>query len=299
MTNASTSAVNPWILAVRPKTLPAAIAPVIIGTAMAFGDGVYHLPSAIAALFAAICIQIGTNFANDYFDFKKGADTAERLGPVRVTQAGLISPKVMIMATVVAFSLSALAAVYLVFRAGVSIGIIAIAAILSGVFYTAGRKPLGYLGLGEVFVLIFFGPVAVGGTYFVQSLEINAAVLLAGLAPGFLSCAILAVNNVRDMDTDRKVGKRTLAVRHGGSFGRCEYLFCILAAGIIPFLVQALMLDHAGVMFSSVVMFLAIPTIHLVFTQNGERLNRALGLTARLLLVYSVIFSCGWILCSR
>ncbi|MBI4308915.1 MAG: 1,4-dihydroxy-2-naphthoate octaprenyltransferase, partial [Candidatus Omnitrophica bacterium] len=182
-----------WLLAIRPKTLPAAIAPVAIGTAMAFGDGVAHWPSAFAALFAALMIQIATNLINDYCDFKKGADTKDRLGPVRVTQAGLIKPKIVLFAAVAAFLLSALACAYLIGRAGWVILFIGIASILSGIFYTAGPRPLGYLGLGEVFVFIFFGPVAVGGIYFVQSLDLNWAVIMAGLGPGFLSTAILAV----------------------------------------------------------------------------------------------------------
>ena len=291
---------NPWILAIRPKTLPAAIAPVAIGTAMAFGDGLFHGPSALMALSAALCIQIGTNLANDYFDFKKGADTADRKGPTRVTQAGLIKPRAVLTVSIVFFALAALSSLYLIHRAGVCILIIAVTSIISGVLYTAGPRPLGYLGLGDLFVLVFFGPVAVGGTYFTQGLEINWAVVIAGLAPGFLSMAILAVNNLRDMDTDRRANKLTLAVRFGRGFAMGEYLFCILAATLTPFAVVLITGDHQGVAVASLVGFCAIPCVKTAFTHlDGAGLNRVLAQTGRLLLVYCALFSIGWVLCSR
>ena len=291
---------NSWLLAIRPKTLPAAIAPVVIGTAMALGDGLFHGPSALMALTAALCIQIGTNLANDYFDFKKGADTPDRQGPIRVTQAGLIKPNAVIATAIFFFLLAALASVYLIHRAGPCILIIAAASILSGIFYTAGPKPLGYLGLGDIFVLVFFGPVAVGGTYFTQGLEINWAVIIAGLAPGFLSMAILAVNNLRDIDTDRRAGKLTLAVRFGRSFAMSEYLFCIIAATLIPFAVILVTDDHKGIAWASLIGFCAIPCVKAAFTHlDGPALNRVLADTGRLLLIYSALFSIGWLLCSR
>jgi len=291
---------NPWLLAIRPKTLPAAIAPVLIGTAMAFGDGLFHLPSAMLALSAALCIQIGTNLANDYFDFKKGADTAERRGPVRVTQAGLIKPEIVLTGAIIFFALAFLSSLYLIHRAGVVILIIAVTSIISGIFYTAGPKPLGYLGLGDLFVLVFFGPVAVAGTYYVQALEINWAVIVAGLAPGFLSTAILAVNNLRDIDTDRRAGKLTLAVRFGRGFALNEYLFCIMAATLTPFAVYLITDDQAGIALASLTGFLAIPCVKAAFTHlDGAGLNKVLAQTGRLLLIYSVLFSLGWVLCSR
>jgi len=289
-----------WLLAIRPHTLPAAIAPVLIGSAMAFGDGGFHAPSALVALLAALSIQIGTNLANDYFDFKKGADRADRLGPQRVTQTGLITPRVVLWAALFFFALAALASVYLTYRAGMCIPIIAAASIISGIFYTAGPRPLGYLGLGDLFVLIFFGPVAVGGTYFVQTLEINWAVIVAGFAPGLLSMAILAVNNLRDIDTDRRANKLTLAVRFGRSFVMSEYLFCIIAACLIPFAVFLITDDHQGIAAASLVGFLAIGCVQAAFTHtDGPSLNRVLVATGRLTLVYSALFSIGWVLCSR
>ena len=289
-----------WIAAIRPQTLAAAIAPVVIGTAMAFGDGLFHGPSAVMALLAALCIQIGTNLANDYFDFKKGADTSERKGPVRVTQAGLIAPRTVLFAAIVFFGLAALSSIYLIHRAGICILIIAATSIVSGILYTAGPMPLGYLGLGEVFVLIFFGPVAVAGTYFTQALEINGAVILAGLGPGLLSSAVLAVNNLRDMETDRKAGKRTLAVRFGRDFARNEYLFCIMAAVLVPLAVLLIASDHQGVAAASLAGFWAIPCIRDVMTSlDGAILNATLARTGRLLFFYSALFSAGWILWSR
>ena len=291
---------NSWILAIRPKTLPAAVAPVLIGTAMAFGDGLFDATAALMALSAALCIQIGTNLANDYFDFKKGADTSERRGPIRVTQAGLIKPRTVLMAAIIFFVLAALSSIYLIHRAGIWILIIAITSIVSGIFYTAGPRPLGYLGLGDIFVLVFFGPVAVAGTYYVQALEINWAVIVAGLGPGFLSMAILAVNNLRDIDTDLKAGKLTLAVRFGRGFALGEYLFCIIAATLIPFAVYLITDDHQGIAVASLVGFCAIPSIKAIFTHlDGAGLNKVLAQTGRLLLIYSALYSLGWLLCSR
>src|SRR3989338_3083227 len=189
-----------WLMAFRPKTLSASIAPVFIGTAMAFGDGVYHLPTALVCLLAALTIQNGTNIANDYYDFKKGADTKERIGPIRVTQAGLIPPETVKGAFIVSFAIAVFLSILLIYRGGWPIAVIGALAILSGILYTAGPLPLGYIGLGDVLVFVFFGPVAVAGTYYVQSFEMNAAVILAGLGLGLISVAILTVNNLRDID---------------------------------------------------------------------------------------------------
>lgn len=285
-----------WLLAIRPKTLPASVAPVLIGTAMAFGDGIHHFPTAFVCLFAALAIQIGTNLANDYYDFQKGTDTAERVGPIRATQAGLVRPVTMKAAFIFAFLLSGLACVWLVQRGGWPIAVLGVLAVLSGIFYTAGPYPLGYLGLGEIFVFIFFGPVAVAGTYYVQSLEINAAVLLAGVSPGLLSVGILAVNNLRDMETDRKSGKMTLAARWGRSFALSEYLFCVIASAMMPVLIYIWIEDHVGILACVLINLLAIPVIKTVFTQPGASLNRALASTGKLLLIYSALFAIGWIL---
>ena len=286
-----------WLLAIRPKTLPSAVAPVLMGTAMAFGDGIKHFPTAFLCLLGALAIQIGTNLANDYYDHKKGADTAGRTGPTRVTQAGLIAPGKVKAAFIGAFVLAALIGGYLAMRGGWPIAVIGAAAILSGILYTAGRYPLGYLGLGDIFVFVFFGPVAVAGTYYVQSMELNAAVVFAGFVPGLLSVAILTVNNLRDMDSDRACGKNTLAARFGRSFAVSEYLACLFGAAIAPVLIYMFIQDHIVILSCVFILFAAIATIKTVAAKtDGPSLNAALASTARILLIYSVLFSLGWIL---
>jgi 1,4-dihydroxy-2-naphthoate polyprenyltransferase len=285
-----------WFMAIRPKTLPAAVAPVMIGAAMAFGDGVHHGATALICLIAALAIQIGTNLANDYYDFKHGADTTARIGPTRVTQAGLIRPKAVRLGFVLAFGFAAICSLWLIRRGGWPIAVIGVTAMLSGIFYTAGPRPLGYIGLGDLFVLIFFGPVAVGGTYYVQSYEMNAAVLLAGFAPGLISVAILTVNNLRDIDSDRQSGKRTLAVRFGRSFAVTEYLFCLMTAAGLAVVIYMLIRDHVAILACVGFLLLAIPSIKTVLTSSdGPALNRALGTTGKLLMIYSILFSVGWI----
>ncbi len=286
-----------WFLAIRHKTLPAGVAPVLMGTIMAFGDGIGYVPTALACFLTALLLQVGTNLANDYYDFKKGADTQERVGPIRVTQSGLIPPGQVKAAFIGVFALAALASIYLVARGGWPIAVLAGLAILSGIFYTAGKYPLGYLGLGDILVFIFFGPVAVAGTYYVQSLELNSAIIFAGVAPGLFSVAILTVNNLRDIDSDRKSGKNTLAVRFGRGFALSEYLFCVLGACVVPVFIYMFIEDHSLILVSSAISLAAIPTIKTVLTRaEGVALNAALASTARLLLIYSVLFAAGWLL---
>ncbi len=285
-----------WMMASRPKTLWASISPVIIGTAMAFQAGKGDWGSAIVVLFAAVMIQIGTNFANDYLDYSKGTDTSDRLGPMRVTQAGLVSPNAMSTATGIAFSLAFLAGIYLVYRGGWPIAVVGITSILFGILYTAGPFPLGYNGLGEIFVLIFFGPVATAGTYYVQAQEFSWSTVTSGIAPGLFSVAILTVNNLRDIESDRNSGKKTLPVRFGRSFARIEYLICILAACLIPSVLFATSEGRPRSLFATLVVLLAIPTIKTVFSEEGKVLNNALASTGRLLLFYSLLFSAGWLI---
>jgi len=293
----SESKLRIWILAARPKTLWATVAPVLIGTAMAFEAKAGHWPSALAALVGAVLIQIGTNFANDYFDFKKGADQHERLGPTRMTQAGLIKPDSMRTATIIAFSLALMVGIYLVWRGGWPIAVIGLLSILLGIMYTGGPYPLGYHGLGEIFVLVFFGPVAVGGTYYVQALDINSIVLLAGLPPGLFSVAILTVNNLRDIESDRLAGKKTMAVLFGRTFARTQYFVSIALASVLPVLFCLTTQRHFYSSLTVLVLLAAVPAFKtLLGKTDGPALNNVLAATGMLLLLYSVIFSVGWLL---
>jgi 1,4-dihydroxy-2-naphthoate octaprenyltransferase len=285
-----------WIEASRPKTLWASVAPVIIGTAMAYRDGMWEPVIAVITMLSSVLIQIGTNFANDYFDFFKGADTKERIGPSRVTGSGLIKPESMRIAFFSAFLLSVILGLYLIFLGGWPILIIGTFSILFGILYTGGPFPLGYKGLGEIFVLIFFGPVAVGGTYYLQTLNINLTVILAGLSPGLISTALLTVNNLRDLNTDKKAGKRTLAVRFGPIFARAEYIFSISLACIMPLLLLIVDPAHPYSLAAILVLILAGPPVKSVlFDEISPELNKALASTGKILLFYSLVFSLGWI----
>src|SRR5436305_5980717 len=204
-----------WLMAARVRTLPAAIAPVLVGTALAGYLHVFHPLRFLAALVGAIFIQVGTNLSNDYSDARRGADADDRLGPVRVTAGGLVPPSQVLVATYVSFGVAVLAGVYLVVVAGWQLLIVGAASILAGVLYTGGPKPYGYEGLGELFVFLFFGIVAVAGSYFVQAKHLEWEAFALAVPVGLLAAAILAVNNVRAIDTDRRAGKRTLAVRLG------------------------------------------------------------------------------------
>jgi len=286
-----------WWLALRPKTLGAAIAPVLVGTAMAFADGKGHALAALAALLGALLIQIGTNFANDYFDFVKGADTEERLGPVRATQAGLVTPEAMRRAYELTFGLAFLLGLYLVTRGGWPIVIIGLCSIAAGIAYTGGPYPLAYRGLGDVFVLVFFGPVAVGGTYYVQAQDIHSTVLLAGLGPGLIATALLAVNNLRDADTDEKSNKRTLAVRFGKDFARHEYVLAVGMALMLPVLLVLESGSHWGALLALLSLGVGrLPIQQILRGTEGIELNQTLALTGKFLLLYSLLLALGWLL---
>lgn len=307
MTTDAPPALRIWLMAARPKTLGAAVAPVVIGTAIAYADLIdIHWPSLICALLGAMLIQIGTNFANDYFDFVKGSDTTDRIGPTRATQAGLVAPSTMRNAFLIAFALALIPGAYIMWRGGWPFLIIGLLSIVCGILYTGGPFPLGYLGLGDVFVLIFFGPVAVCGVYYLHGLELAPAaampgvldLLLAGVAPGLISVALLTVNNLRDIEQDKRSGKKTLAVRFGRSFARLEYQACILLACLVLplhfYWVTGKMLMWV---VPAVTLPLASRALRTVYrSTDGDALNRALGETGRLLIVFSIVFSAGWAL---
>lgn len=288
---------NIWIHAARPKTLPASVAPVLIGTAMAYADGHFHPAVFAAIVFAVLMIQVGTNYANDYYDCIKGADTEKRQGPVRATQAGLVSAAAMRRAFILAFGLAMAAGLYLVWKGGVPIIVIGLCSVACGILYTAGPFPLGYLGLGDIFVLVFFGPVAVGGTYYLQTGQINIPVLLAGLSPGLISTALLTVNNIRDYATDKVANKKTLVVRFGPRFGRIEYDVCIAAACLIPVVLSMMTRSHYFCNLALLTLVFAIHPIKTLHSRpDAQTLNEVLAKTGKLVLIYSVLFSIGWVI---
>lgn len=285
-----------WIWAARPKTLWAAVAPVLLGTAFAFGEDAFHALSACCALLVAVFIQVGTNYANDYQDFAQGADTADRKGPMRITQAGLASPRAVRTAAGLAFLIAFLAGLYLVVRGGWLLLFIGLASILCGAIYSAGRYSLAYLGIADLFVLVFFGPVAVAGTHYVQALAFSWPVALAGLGAGFLATAILLVNNTRDIAEDRAAGKKTLVVRWGRNAGVALYGVCVAGAAIVV-MVSAIL---AGIWWMLIALFatpLGLVNMQtLRSTSDPAVLNPLLGSTSRLLLIYCLLFGLGRIM---
>ena len=269
-----------WLMAVRPKTLTAAAVPVAVGTAAAARAGHFEPLAALAALGGALLIQVGTNLTNDFYDFVKGADHGGRLGPTRVTQSGLIAPKVVLAAALACFALAALCGAHLIRVGGWPILVVGLCAVACGYLYTGGPFPLAYHGLGDPFVFVFFGPVAVIGTYWVQARAIGLVPVLASVPVGLLSSALLVVNNLRDIATDEKAGKRTLAVKLGERFTRAQYAALVAVAFVWPVLLAA-----AGTR-AALAMWLALPLAlapwRTVMRSTGAALNGALAQTARL-----------------
>ncbi len=296
MSVADLSPLQIWILAARPKTLPAAAAPVIVGVGTALAEGVFRAGPATAALLGALLIQIGTNFANDYFDFLKGADNEARLGPTRVTQAGLLAAREVAAGMWIAFGLASLAGLYLIFQAGWPVLLIGLASILAGIAYTGGPFPFGYHGLGDFFVFVFFGPVAVVGTYFVQSGAASPAAVWSSLPIGSLATAILVVNNLRDIETDAIAGKHTLAVRLGRSGTRLEYLLLGVISYLVPLGMWLAGLAPALVLLSWLTFPLFYSLLRKVNQEEGRALNAALAGTSRLELLFAILFTAGLLL---
>jgi 1,4-dihydroxy-2-naphthoate octaprenyltransferase len=279
-------------MAARLRTLPAAVAPVLVGTALADTEGRFRVGAFIAALLGAIFIQVGTNLSNDYSDARRGADTDDRLGPVRVTAGGLVPPRQVLLATYVTFGLAVLCGAYLVYVAGPALLAIGAASILAGVLYTGGPRPYGYEGLGEVFVFLFFGIVAVTGSYFVQEKSLEWQAFALAVPVGLLAAAILVVNNVRDIDTDRRAGKRTLAVRLGRPGARTLFSVMLLVAyaALIP-IAFAL---SPWVLLPWVTLPLAARLARTVRAHvDGPTLNAALARTGMLQLLFCVLLSAG------
>jgi 1,4-dihydroxy-2-naphthoate octaprenyltransferase len=285
-----------WGLAIRPRTLPAGAAGVVMGSALAWGEGRFRLDAFLACLAASLLLQIGSNLANDVFDYERGTDTAERLGPTRVTQSGLLSPAQVRGGMAVVFGLAAIIGLYVAWLGGWPIIVIGVAAILAAIAYTGGPFPLGYHGLGEVFVFIFFGLASVAGTYFVQAGAVSTAAWWMTLPPGLIITAILVVNNLRDIDLDRKGRKLTLAVRLGERATKGEYLACM----IVAYLVLPLATAIGVIPWWALLAWLSLPpafrATHAVLTQEGRPLNAALADTGMAALLFSLLFWVGMVI---
>jgi 1,4-dihydroxy-2-naphthoate octaprenyltransferase len=296
-----------WVMAARPQTLPVGAAPVVVGVGLAAADGVLAPGPALAALLGALLIQVGTNFANDYYDAVKGADTDDREGFTRVTAGGLIEPRQVKRATIVTFGVAVLVGSYLVYLGGLPIVVVGLSSIAAGVLYTGGPYPYGYYGLGDLFVFVYFGLVAVTGTYYVQAVTsageplplgvpagtVTADAVLAGAAVGALATGVLVVNNIRDRETDRRTGKRTLAVSLGYRLSRVEYLGLLVLAYAVP-PVFWFRTDSPAVLAPLLTLPLAALVARTVLTRtDGEALNPALERTGQLLALYAALFALG------
>lgn len=291
-----------WWLAIRPRTLPAAVGPVLVGVGLAVGDDQFRLLPALAALAGALLLQIASNLANDYYDFIKGYDRPDRKGPTRVALSGLISLGELRLGLLLVMAAAALIGLYLVLRGGWPIVLLGAAALVCAVIYSGGPFPLAANGLGDLFVFAFFGPAAVVGTYYVQALVAAPNVWLAALPPGSLVTAILVVNNLRDIETDAAVGKRTLAVRLGATGTRLEYTLLLASAYFVPLLMLVAATAMQGRMVWGGLLlllpWLTLPqarALHRVITVGGDgmSMNRALAGTAQLSLLFGLLFAVG------
>ncbi len=287
-----------WLLAARPKTLPAAVAPVMVGTSLAIAGGKFDPLPALAALAGALLLQIGVNLANDYFDYRRGIDGAGRKGPLRVTQAGLISPEGVRMGMIAVFSAAAAVGLYLVAVGGWPILAVGAASILAALAYSGGPWPLASHGLGDLFVFLFFGLAAVGGTYYVQAGEITPLALAVAVPPGLLITAILVVNNVRDIDTDGRTGKRTLAVRLGPRGSLAEYLLLLGGAYLTASVLWVSGSTGPLVLLTALSLPMATPLLGTLRDRHddGPAMNEALAGTARLTFLFCFLFSIGLII---
>ena len=283
--------------AARPKTLAAAFTPVIVGAGLAWHDSMFTPLSTSVALLCAFLIQIGTNFANDYFDFVKGADTEERIGFQRATASGLIPPKTMLHATILTMGLAFLFGLYLVWIGGWVVLIIGVLSLLFGVLYTGGPYPLGYNGLGDIFVFIFFGFVAVMGTYYVNAFEWSEASFWASIAVGALCTNILVINNLRDTEQDAKAGKRTLGVLFGDKALKWEYLIMLALAYAIPPHFYFRLEYSAWIFLPLIALPLAIKHVVQVWTETEKaNLNKVLEQTAKFMALFGLLFTIGIVL---
>ena len=294
---ATPSGIRIWLMAARIRTLPAAIAPVLVGTALAGWQHIFHPLRFVAALVGAIFIQVGTNLSNDYSDARRGADAEDRLGPVRVTAGGLVPPRQVLIATYVSFGVAVLAGVYLVVVAGWQLLLVGGASILAGVLYTGGPKPYGYEGLGELFVFLFFGIVAVAGSYFVQVKHLDWKAFALAVPVGLLASAILVVNNFRDIDSDRRAGKRTLAVRLGRDKTRTMFAVIVYVAFLLAPVTWVFGPMKPWLLLPWLTLPLAAQVVREVRNRtDGPSLNQALAHTGMLQLAFCTLLSAGLLL---
>jgi 1,4-dihydroxy-2-naphthoate octaprenyltransferase len=282
-----------WILAIRLRTLPAALAPVLVGTALAIADEQFALWPAIAAMTVSLLLQVSVNLANDYFDFHSGIDTEDRRGPPRVSQSGLIAPARVKKGFSITLCTASAVGLYLVSVGGWPVLIMGLVSILATLAYSGGPYPMASHGLGELLVFLFFGFVAVCGTYYVQALNLTARVVWMAVPVGLLITAILVVNNLRDIPTDRKTGKNTLAVMLGARAARTGYISLLAGAYAIPVFLWIFSLISGWIMLPLISMPMAIPIIRIIYLSEGPALNRALAMTANLSLVFSLLLSMG------
>ncbi len=287
---------NPWVLAIRPRTLPAAVAPVLVGSAFATADNAFAALPALAALAGSLLLQIGVNLANDYFDHVKGVDTGERLGPLRVAAAGLLPLPRLKLAIALDFVLAVLIGLYLVIVGGWPILAIGVTSILAALGYSGGPLPLASLGLGDLFVFLFFGLAGVCGTYYVQAHNLTWTVVIAAAPVGALITAILVVNNIRDIASDAKAGKRTLAVMLGRTGARVEFVLLVAASYAAPIALCARGASGRWVLLTLLSLPLAAHLVRAICREEGRALNRVLARTAQLALLFSALFAVGILL---
>jgi 1,4-dihydroxy-2-naphthoate octaprenyltransferase len=293
MTQASRPTLSDWTMAARPRSLPAAAAPVFVGIAIAMRDGVFHWPAALACFLISMLMQIGANFANDLFDHERGSDTADRLGPTRVTASGLISAAQMRFGIGFVFGLAVLLGFYLTWLRGWPVLALGLTILVAALAYSGGPFPYGYYALGDIFVFLSFGMAAVCGTYFVLAGSLKPVIFWAAVPMGLLIVNILVVNNTRDIATDAAAKKRTLAVYFGRRAMLAEYLFCLIGAYMVPLGLWFFGLASYGGLLS----WLSLPQAFLLYHEfseaRGRQLNKTLGGTAQLALTFAVLFALG------
>ena len=285
---------NIWIEGSRPKTLIASLSPVLIGTVIPFKEGFFDPILFLLTTLFACSIQIGTNLANDYFDFCKGADTKKRKGPRRLCQSGLICPEKVKKGAIYSFTLALIFSLYLMIKGGWVIVFLSFLSIFLGYIYTGGSFPLSYLGISDFFVLLFFGPIAVCGTLYLQTGHVSIISVVAGFAPGFISTAILTSNNLRDLEEDRLASKKSLVVRFGSAFGRLEYGSCLCGAALIPLVLVALTKTHYGCLLATCSFLFALPLIKNSYSK--KELISLIDKTGRWMILYTATFLIGWCL---